>query len=52
MGFLFRLLLLALFIGLPIGATYLAIERDPLVSRAGEINFQDLKIEVIDLKML
>lgn len=43
MGCLFRLLLLAVFIGLPIGATYLAIDRDPLVSRAGEINFQDLK---------
>lgn len=43
MGCLFRLLLMALIIGLPIGATYLAIDRDPLVSRAGEINFQDLK---------
>jgi hypothetical protein len=43
MGCLFRSFLLALFIGLPIGVTYLAIDKDPLVSRAGEINFQDLK---------
>lgn len=43
MGTLFRLFLLALFIGLPIGATYLAIDRDPLVSKAGAVNFQDLK---------
>lgn len=43
MKFLFRLFLLALFIGLPIGAAYLAIEKEPLVSKAGEINLQDLK---------
>ena len=43
MKWLFRLFLLIVFIVLPIGGTYLALERTPLVSKAGDINFQDLK---------
>lgn len=43
MKWLFRLFLLMVFIVLPIGGTYLALERTPLVSKAGDINFQDLK---------